>query len=230
MGRIIRSVHLSWAEDGSEPDAPGPVQGATLPWFQLDGDGGQDTLTFHAGRGLWSGAFTLANGVLRYQDSTYQRDSFIPFTAGNASVAVAGDLFDTLLEYAGDPLINARTYFLPQSGSFGDTGQVLTVELGGSTMVVASIAGRAGRAGLSVFDYANAGDIQRRTTVNDNDTLFLGDPVGFACVEQGGCTMSMPHLRGGGAGVAGRSASVLGPHPRPDPPRRHRLAFCPGGR
>ncbi|WP_150121121.1 hypothetical protein, partial [Sulfitobacter sp. HI0076] len=183
MGRIIRSVHLSWAEDGSEPDAPGPVQGATLPWFQLDGDGGQDTLTFHAGRGLWSGAFTLSNGVLRYQDSTYQRDSFIPFTAGNASVAVAGDLFDTLLEDAGGSLINARTYFSQQSGSFGDTGQMLAVEFGASTMVVASIAGRAG---LSVFDYANAGDIQRRATVNDNDTLFLGNPVGLACVEQGG--------------------------------------------
>ncbi|WP_339637935.1 calcium-binding protein [uncultured Sulfitobacter sp.] len=207
MGRIIRSVHLSWAEDGSEPDAPGPVQGATLPWFHLDGDGGQDTLTFHAGRGLWSGAFTLSNGVLRYQDSSYQRDSFIPFTAGNASVAVAGDLFDTLLEDAGGSLINARTYFSQQSGSFGDTGQMLAVEFGASTMVVASIAGRAG---LSVFDYANAGDIQRRATVNDNDTLFLGNPVGLTCVEQGGLRYVYAASSGDEAGISAFRLSSSG--------------------
>ncbi|MDF3431292.1 hypothetical protein HKX29_17905, partial [Sulfitobacter sp. S46] len=199
MGQIIRNVHVSWAEDGSEPDAPGPVQGATLPWFQLAEDGGQDRLTFHAGRGLWSGEFTLANGILRYQDSTYERDSFTSFTAGDASVAVADDLFDSLLQNVADPVINARTYFSQQSGRFGDTGQMLTVELGGSTMVVASIAGRAG---LSVFDYADAGAIQRRSTVNDNDTLYLGDPVGLACVERGGLRYVYAASSGDEAGIS----------------------------
>lgn len=159
MGRITRAVHLSWDEDGSEQDAAGPVQTATLPWFEADVD--------TAGRGTWAGEFTLSNGTLRHDTDTEATDSFI-------TLARSGNAVNT-----------ARTYFSESSGHAGDAGQLLLTQAGGVTFAVTALPDQSG---LSVFRHNGGTRVTFRDTLNDTTAHNLADPTGLASVTYAGTT------------------------------------------
>lgn len=200
MGRIIRTTHVSWQGDGAEPDAPGPVQGATLPWFFVEDLGSHAEVTLHAGRGMWSGGFTLSDGVLRHSDTIYQPDDYLSLSVGSSEVGIPLDLFEALAQSAAADTSRAQSYFSYQSGEAGDAGQVLVTQVGSARLLVASIAGRGG---LSVFEYPqNAQEATRRDTINDTAALFIGDPVGLVSAEHGGATYIYAASSGDEAGIS----------------------------
>ncbi|QCO58164.1 hypothetical protein EOK75_20630 (plasmid) [Pseudorhodobacter turbinis] len=180
MGKIISASRISWDNDGA--DAEGPVQGATQPWFEIDGSA-KDGIEFllHAGRGLWAGAFSLSNGTIQHNSTTYTADSFVQL----GSARVVRDLFDVLERDSTGQTATSRGYFSGQSGQAGDAGQLLLTQVGGLTLAVAALPGQAG---LSTFEYSPGTQPVLRDTLGDSDTLYLADPVGLASVTLDGDT------------------------------------------
>lgn len=183
VGRIVSASHVSWFEDGSEAGAPGPVQGATLPWFETaTGAGGTLELKLHAGRGTWAGDFTVSGNALTYSDVSYTADSFITFTRNGSTARIARDLFDALEEDSGGVTASSQSYFSGQTGFIGDAGALLVTQAGSTTLAVMS---RPDQAGVSVFRYDGGAQVTHRATLNDTLALNLAAPVGLASVTLG---------------------------------------------
>ena len=186
MGQITRAVHLSWDEDGSEQDAAGPVQGATLPWFETEVDAaGRIDVTLHAGRGEWWGEFALSGGTLRHDDDSYSNDNFITLSRSGYTGQVARDLFEALATDSDSAVNTSRTYFSGQSGHAGDAGQLLVTQVGSVTLAVTALPDQSG---LSVFRHDGGTQVSHRDTQNDTQTLTLATPSGLASVTYGGST------------------------------------------
>ena len=183
VGRIVSATHLSWADDGSEPGGLGPVQGATLPWFEVSGT----TVTLHAGRDGWTGVFSITGDTLAHSDSHTASDRFVTLSGQGGTARVTRDLMEGLAENTdtGTGVYGGQTYFSGGSGLMADAGQVLVTQQGGDTFVVASMPGQSG---LSGFRYDPASGAQFTDAQNDNGRLLLADPVGLASVVQGGTT------------------------------------------
>ena len=179
-------MHLSWDEDGSEQDAAGPVQTATLPWFETDVDtAGRIDVTLHAGRGTWAGEFTLSNGTLRHDTDTEDTDSFITLARSGHTARIARDLFEDLAADSGTAVNTARTYFSESSGYAGDAGQLLLTQAGGVTFAVTALPDQSG---LSVFRHDGGTRVTFRDTLNDTTARNLADPTGLASVTYAGTT------------------------------------------
>lgn len=186
VGRITKAVHVSWNEDGTEAGAAGPLQGATAPWFETQtGANGQVDVTLHAGRGDWTGEFTLTGGTLRYDNASETTDSFLTLNRNGLTAQIALDRFNVLEAQSGTAVTTSRSYFSGQSGFSGDAGQLLVTQVSGTTLAVTSLPGQSG---ISVFRYDGGASVTHRTTVNDTRSLNLANPSGLASVTHGGAT------------------------------------------
>lgn len=179
MGRIVSASHVSWAEDGSEEDGFGPVQGATRPWFELEGSGAEFTL--HAGRGTWAGDFSLTDGAVTHDRITYDTDTYLTLTSPGGTARITRDLFDTLENDSAGPVASSRGYFSDQSGLQSSAGQLLVTQSVGQTLVVASMPGQTG---LSAYRYDEDGQLVRTHTLRDTASTFLSDPVALAAIVE----------------------------------------------